>query len=43
VHRKHGTHSLLLAVSTLGPLRGFWNGVIFITIGTTSQERKAMA
>ncbi|OQE38273.1 hypothetical protein PENCOP_c008G03660 [Penicillium coprophilum] len=32
VHHKHGTYSLLLSVSTLGSLRGFWNGVIFITI-----------
>lgn len=41
VHRKHGTHSLLLAVSTLGSLRGFWNGVIFITIGMKGWKRRA--
>jgi len=41
VHHKHGTYSLLLSVSTLGSLRGFWNGVIFITIGMKGWKRRA--
>jgi hypothetical protein len=41
VHHEHGTYSLLLSVSTLGSLRGFWNGVIFITIGMKGWKRRA--
>jgi hypothetical protein len=41
VHHKHGNYSLLLSVSTLGSLRGFWNGVIFITIGMKGWKRRA--
>ncbi|KAJ5931867.1 hypothetical protein N7516_006356 [Penicillium verrucosum] len=41
VNHKHGTYSLLLSVSTLGSLRGFWNGVIFITIGMKGWKRRA--
>ncbi|CAI7593012.1 unnamed protein product [Penicillium bialowiezense] len=41
VHHKHGTFPLLIAVSTLGSLRGFWNGVIFVTIGMKGWKRRA--
>ncbi|CAI7613451.1 unnamed protein product [Penicillium glandicola] len=41
VNHKHGNFSLLVAVSTLGSLRGFWNGVIFITIGMKGWKRRA--
>ncbi|KAJ5360782.1 hypothetical protein N7517_009973 [Penicillium concentricum] len=41
VHHRHGNYSLLLSVSTLGSLRGFWNGVIFITIGMKGWKRRA--
>ncbi|KAJ5963588.1 uncharacterized protein N7479_003464 [Penicillium vulpinum] len=40
MHHKHGKYSLLLSVSTLGSLRGFWNGVIFITIGMKGWKRR---
>lgn len=33
------SYPLLLAVSATGGLRGFWNGVIFITIGMKSRRR----
>jgi hypothetical protein len=36
------SYSLLLAVSALGSLRGFWNGVIFITMGMKGWKRRAM-
>jgi hypothetical protein len=32
---------LLLAVSAFGSLRGFWNGVIFITMGMKGWKRRA--
>ncbi|CAI7625886.1 unnamed protein product [Penicillium viridicatum] len=41
VNHKHGTYSLLVSVSTLGSLRGFWNGVIFMTIGMKGWKRRA--
>ncbi|KAJ5580252.1 uncharacterized protein N7459_006237 [Penicillium hispanicum] len=37
------SYSLLLAVSALGSLRGFWNGVIFITIGMKGRKRQGWA
>ncbi|CAG8040531.1 unnamed protein product [Penicillium salamii] len=41
VHHRHGTFALLVSVSTLGSLRGFWNGVIFVTIGMKGWKRRA--
>ncbi|KAG8422781.1 hypothetical protein J3459_010041 [Metarhizium acridum] len=34
------SYPLLLSVGATGSLRGFWNGVIFITIGMKSQRRR---
>jgi hypothetical protein len=34
------SYSLLLAVSALGSLRGFWNGIIFATIGMKGWKRR---
>jgi hypothetical protein len=33
------SYPLLLAVGLTGSLRGFWNGVVFITIGMKSRSR----
>ncbi|KAJ5204357.1 uncharacterized protein N7498_005236 [Penicillium cinerascens] len=35
------SYSLLLAVSALGSLRGFWNGIIFITMGMKGWKHRA--
>ncbi|KAJ5682239.1 hypothetical protein N7462_005404, partial [Penicillium macrosclerotiorum] len=37
----HQSYDLLLAVSALGSLRGFWNGAIFITMGMKGWKRRA--
>jgi hypothetical protein len=34
------SYPLLLAVGIMSPLRGFWNGVIFITIGIRGRKRQ---
>jgi hypothetical protein len=34
------SYPLLLAVGLMGSLRGFWNGVIFITIGMKGRKRQ---
>jgi hypothetical protein len=35
-----GSYPLLLAVGISGSLRGFWNGLVFITIGMKSWKRR---
>lgn len=42
IHPGSESYSLLLAVSALGSLRGFWNGVIFITMGMKGWKRRAL-
>ncbi|KAJ5180878.1 hypothetical protein N7492_004088 [Penicillium capsulatum] len=42
IHPGREPYSLLLAVSALGSLRGFWNGVIFVTIGMKGWKRRAL-
>jgi len=34
------SYPLLLAVGSTGSLRGFWNGVVFITLGTKERKRR---
>jgi hypothetical protein len=34
------SYPLLLAVGSMGSLRGFWNGVVFITIGMKGRKRQ---
>lgn len=41
VRPNYESYSLLLAVSVLGSLRGFWNGVIFVTMGMNGWKRQA--
>ncbi|KAJ5109429.1 hypothetical protein N7456_006104 [Penicillium angulare] len=41
IHPDVESYPLLLAVSTLGSLRGFWNGVIFVTMGMKGWKRRA--
>lgn len=41
IRPNYESYSLLLAVSVLGSLRGFWNGVIFITMGMNGWRRQA--
>ena len=36
----HESYPLLLAVGAMGSLRGFWNGVVFITIGMKRRRRQ---
>jgi hypothetical protein len=36
------SYPLLLSVSAMGSLRGFWNGVIFITIGMKGWKRRSL-
>ncbi|KAJ5220556.1 hypothetical protein N7468_009760 [Penicillium chermesinum] len=40
IHPGSESFPLLVAVSTLGSLRGFWNGVIFITMGWKGWRRR---
>jgi hypothetical protein len=40
VNPSFSSYPLLLAVGTTGSLRGFWNGVVFITIGMKSWRRQ---
>lgn len=35
-----GSYPLLLAVGISGSLRGFWNGLVFITVGIKSLRRQ---
>ncbi|KAJ5621917.1 hypothetical protein N7528_005149 [Penicillium herquei] len=42
INPDYQSYSLLLAVSTLGSLRGFWNGVIFTTIGMKGWKRRVI-
>lgn len=41
IHPHSESFPLLVAVSTFGSLRGFWNGVIFITMGMKGWKRRA--
>lgn len=34
------SYPLLLAVGSMGSLRGFWNGVVFITLGVKERKRQ---
>lgn len=38
----HHSYPLFLAVSALGSLRGFWNGIIFMTMGMKGWKRRAI-
>jgi hypothetical protein len=40
IHPDHASYPLLLAVGSMGSLRGFWNGVVFITIGMRARMRQ---
>jgi hypothetical protein len=40
VDPKYLSYPLLLAVGATGSLRGFWNGVVFITIGMKERKRQ---
>lgn len=40
VNPQFSSFPLLLAVGTTGSLRGFWNGLVFITIGMKSWKRR---
>jgi hypothetical protein len=42
IHPGSESYSLLLAVSALGSLRGFWNGVIFVTMGMKGWKQRAV-
>ncbi|KAJ5818932.1 cAMP receptor (Car4), partial [Penicillium riverlandense] len=42
IHPDYQSYSLLLAVSALGSLRGFWNGIIFITVGVKGWRRRSL-
>ncbi|KAJ5625353.1 hypothetical protein N7510_001662 [Penicillium lagena] len=42
IHPNYQSYSLLLAVSALGSLRGFWNGIIFITVGVKGWRRRSL-
>lgn len=42
IHPNYQPYSLLLAVSALGSLRGFWNGIIFITVGVKGWRRRSL-
>lgn len=39
VHQEQTSYPLLIAVVATGSLRGFWNGVVFITIGMKGRKR----
>lgn len=41
IHPGSESFPLLVAVSAFGSLRGFWNGVIFITMGMKGWKRRA--
>ncbi|KAH1487765.1 hypothetical protein LV164_002200 [Aspergillus fumigatus] len=40
VDPSHVSYPLLLAVGAMGSLRGFWNGVVFITLGMKGWKRE---
>jgi hypothetical protein len=40
VRPDYQSYPLLLAVSALGSLRGFWNGIIFVTMGIKGWKRR---
>ncbi|KAK4224810.1 hypothetical protein QBC38DRAFT_285757 [Podospora fimiseda] len=40
---KFKSYPLLLAVGASGSLRGFWNGLVFLTLGMNSRKRSKMA
>lgn len=42
IRPNYESYSLLLAVSALGSLRGFWNGIIFITMGMKGWKRQTL-
>ncbi|KAJ5632102.1 hypothetical protein N7490_008441 [Penicillium lividum] len=41
IHPEFVSFPLLIAVSAFGSLRGFWNGIIFITMGMKGWKRQA--
>lgn len=41
VNPNHSSYSLMVAVAAMGSLRGFWNGVVFISIGMKSWRRES--
>lgn len=41
VNPNHSSYSLMVAVGAMGSLRGFWNGVVFISIGMKSWRRES--
>lgn len=41
VNPNHASYSLMVAVGAMGSLRGFWNGVVFISIGMKSWRRES--
>lgn len=40
INPSYVSYPLLLAVGSMGSLRGFWNGVVFITIGMKARKRR---
>jgi hypothetical protein len=40
INPNYVSYPLLLAVGAMGSLRGFWNGVVFITIGMKGRKRQ---
>ncbi|KAK3385655.1 hypothetical protein B0H63DRAFT_414761 [Podospora didyma] len=40
VNPSFSSYPLLLVVGTTGSLRGFWNGLVFVTIGMKSRKRR---
>lgn len=42
IQPSHHSYPLFLAVSALGSLRGFWNGIIFITMGMKGWKRRTI-
>jgi hypothetical protein len=41
VNPNHSSYSLMVAVGAMGSLRGFWNGVVFISIGMKGWRRES--
>ena len=40
VHDGFGSFPLLCAVGITGSLRGFWNGLVFVTMGVKGRKRE---
>lgn len=41
VNPNHSSYPLMVAVAAMGSLRGFWNGVVFISIGMKGWRRES--